>query len=51
MLDAIGLVVLERNIFNFFIEVLLFRYFLPFEKGEALHLTKRKFPLPNDTLY
>ena len=48
----IGSLVPEKKIFFFnFVNVfLLFRYFLPLEKGGALHLYKLEYPSPKDAL-
>ena len=43
-------VVLEKRIFYFVNVFLLFRNYLPLEKGMALHLNNHEFPLPNDAL-
>ena len=49
-LVEIGSVVLENKIFKYFYIILLFRYYLPLEKGVALHLNKFEFPPPKDAL-
>ena len=50
-LYEIGQVVLEKKIFLNFVNVyLLFRNYLPFEMGMALHLNKFKSPLHKDAL-
>ena len=47
----IGPVVLEKNIFFNFVNVFsLFQYYLPFDKGGALHFNKLESPLPKDAL-
>ena len=50
--DLIGPVVLEKKIFKFSQHgfFLLFRNYLPLEKGMALELNKLKFPSPKDAL-
>ena len=48
-LVEIGPVDLERFLKILSI-VLLFRFYLPFEKGMALHLNKFGFPLPKEAL-
>jgi hypothetical protein len=45
-----GLLVLEKKIFKFFSAFLLFRYYLPLEKGDPLHLNKLESPTPKDDL-
>ena len=40
----------EQDFKNFFSIFLLFRNYLSFEKGVALHLNKLEFPLPKDAL-
>ena len=50
-LVEIGVVILEKKIFkNIFNIILHFRYYLPFEKGVALHLNELEFPPPKDDL-
>ena len=45
-------VVLEKKIFINFNNVFsLFRFYLPLEKGVALHLNKIESPLPKDAFY
>ena len=48
-LVKIGPVVLEK-IFKYFCIFLLFSYYLPLEKGAALHLNKLESPPPKDDL-
>ena len=40
----------RRRFFNFVNVLLLFRNYLPLEKGRALHLNKLEFPSPKDAL-
>ena len=40
----------RRRFLNFVNVFLLFNYYLPLEKGRALHLNKLKSPSPRDTL-
>ena len=47
-LVEIGPVVLEKIFLNFGNVLLLFRNYLPLEKGRELHLKKLESPLPND---
>ena len=49
-LVEIGPVVLEKKIFNFVNVFSLFRNYLPFAKGGALHLNRFESPSPKDTL-
>ena len=50
-LVEIGQVVLKKKIFLKFVNVVsLFPYYLPLEKGMALHLNKTEFPSPKDAL-
>ena len=42
--------VLRRRFLKFVNVFSLFRYYLPFEKGVALHLRKPEFPSPKDAL-
>ena len=49
-LVEIGPVVQEKKILNIFNIILHFRYYLPLEKGAALHLNKFESPLPKDAL-
>ena len=49
-LNKIGPVVLEKNIFNFINVFLLFRNYLPLERGGGLYLNKREPPSPKDAL-
>ena len=46
----IGRQVLERKILKFVNVFSLFHYYLPLEKGRALHLKKHELPSPKDTL-
>jgi hypothetical protein len=46
----IGLLVVEKKIFTNFSVFLLFCYYLPFEKGVALHMKNFEFPPPKDDL-
>ena len=50
-LVEIGLVVLEKKIFNFLNVYFLFRNYLPLEKGRALHLNKLESPSAKDALF
>jgi len=43
-------VVLVKRIFNFVNVLMLFRNYLPLEKGGALHLNNLESPLPKDAL-
>ena len=43
-LVEIGPVVLKRGFLNIFNIILLFRFYLPFEKGMALHYNKLESP-------
>jgi hypothetical protein len=45
-----GLLLLEKKILKFFSAFLLFRYYLPLEKGDPLHLNKLESPPPKDDL-
>ena len=45
-----GSVVLEKKIFDFVNVFSLFHYYLPLEKGGALHLNKNKSPSRRDAL-
>ena len=47
-LVEIGPVVLKREFLNIFNIILLFRFYLPFENGLALHLNKLESPSPKD---
>jgi hypothetical protein len=50
--SEIGTVVLEKKIFKKNSSVfLLFRYYLPLEKGYPLHMNNSESPLPKDDLY
>ena len=49
-LVEIGPVVLEKKIFKIFNIILHFRYYLPLEKGVAIHLNKLKSPSSKDAL-
>ena len=49
-LVEIGSMVLEKKIFEFRQYILLFRTYLPLEKGGTLHLNKLESPSPRDTL-
>ena len=49
-LVEIGSVVLKREFLNIFNIILLFRFYLPFEKGLVLHLNKLKSPPSKDAL-
>ena len=40
----------RRRFLNFINVFSLFHYYLPFEKGGALHLNKHEFPSPRNTL-
>ena len=40
----------RRRFLNIFNLILHFRYYLPLEKGVALHLNKLESPLPKDAL-
>ena len=46
----IGPVVLKREFLNIFNIILQFRFYLPFERGLALHLNKFESPLPKNDL-
>jgi hypothetical protein len=50
-LVKIGRDILEKIFFKMFSVFLLFRYYLPLEKGYSLHLNKFEFPTPKDDLY
>jgi hypothetical protein len=45
-----GLLVLEKKIFKIFQYIFIFRYYLPLEKGDPLHLNKLESPPPKDDL-
>ena len=45
-----GPVVLKREDLNIFNIILLFRFYLPFEKGVSLHLNKLESPPLKDVL-
>ena len=47
----IGPVVLKRGFLNIFKMILLFHFYLPFEKGVALHLNKLESPPLKDVLF
>ena len=47
-LVQIGTVILEKKIFKYFNIILHFCYYLPLEKGVALHLNKLESPPPKD---
>ena len=48
----IGLVVLEKKIFFYFVNVFsLFRNYLPMENVGTLHLNKLEYPSPTDALF
>ena len=49
-LVEIGPAILENKILKFVNVFSLFRYYLPLEKGVALHLNKFEFLLPKDDL-
>ena len=49
-LVEIGPVVLEKIFFTFVSVFSLFRNYLPFDKGGALHLNKLESPSPKDAL-
>ena len=49
-LVEIGPVILKNTILKFVNVFWLFRYYLPLEKGVALHLNKYESPLPKDAL-
>mgnify|MGYP003692104689 CR=1 FL=1 len=49
-LDEIGPEVLKAGFLNIFSIILLFRFYLPFEKGEVLHLNNLKSPPLKDVL-
>jgi hypothetical protein len=49
-LIEIGLLVLEKKIFKNFSVFLLFRYYLPLEKSNPLHLKDLESPPPKDDL-
>ena len=49
-LVEIGPVDLKRGFLNIFNIILLFRFYLPFEKGEVLHLNNLKSPPLKDVL-
>ena len=49
-LVEIGPVVLKREFLNIFNIILIFRFYLPFEKDGAFHLNKLQFPSPKDAL-
>ena len=49
-LVEIGPVVLKETIFKFVKVFSLFPYYLPLEKGVALHLNKFESPLPKNAL-
>jgi hypothetical protein len=40
----------RRRFLKIFSAFLLFRYYLPFEKGDPLHLNKLESPFPKDDL-
>ena len=50
-LVEIGPVILEKKILNFVNVFLLFRNYLPLEKGRALHLSKLESLAPKDAFF